>query len=223
MLSPIPRKNNCARSSGLRSILLAMAAAIVAAGILALPVRQSRAADPLPGDAESAAGCVEKQPGESANIYRFREWMARAEAGAEEIARSRSLAVATWRREIEAMRSVPARRQMARVNSLVNNLVRYRPDAGTETWGEPLESLTKGGDCEDYALLKAYSLVRLGWPRQALYLVAGRVADGRSHAMLLVELNGETYLLDNLARAPYAAEQHTWQSLFRFGLAGPDS
>ena len=219
----MPQEDGCVLISDPRFIFRAAMMVVLAACFFALPVRQSRAADPLPGDAASAAGCVEKQPRESANIFRFREWMARAEAGTAALARSRNLVVATWRREIEALRSAPARQQMARVNRLVNNLVSYRLDADGETWGEPLESLTKGGDCEDYALLKAYSLVRLGWPLQALYLVAGRVADGRSHAMLLVELNGEAYLLDNMARTPFEAEKYPWLTLYRLGLTGPGS
>ncbi len=205
------------------SIVRAALVAIVAACFLVPLVGQSWAADPPPAEDASAAGCVQQLPAKSANIFRFREWMARAEAGTAGLARSRNLVVATWRREIEALRSAPARRQMERVNTLVNNLVPYRPDAGGETWGEPLQSLTEGGDCEDYALLKAYSLVRLGWPRQALYFVAGRVADGRRHAMLSVELDGEAYLLDNLARAPFEAEQYPWQALYRLGLNEPAS
>lgn len=225
MRTPVsmPQEDGCALSPGPRFIVLAAMVAVVAVCFLAPPVRQSWAADPPPGEEASAAGCVEKPSGESANIFRFREWMARAEAGTAGLVRSRNLVVATWRREIEALRSAPARRQMERVNTLVNNLVPYRRDAGVETWGGPLQSLTKGGDCEDYALLKAYSLVRLGWPRQALYFVAGLLADGRRHAMLSVELDGEAYLLDNLARAPFEAEQYPWQALYRLGLTGSGS
>lgn len=220
---PFPQEDGCALSPGSRLIVIAAMVAIVAACILTPTVRQSWAVDPPPGDAASAAGCVEQPPAKNANIFRFREWMARAEAGTAGLARSRNLVVATWRREIEALRSAPARRQMERVNVLVNNLVPYRPDAGGEIWGEPLQSLTGGGDCEDYALLKAYGLVRLGWPRQALYFVAGRVADGRRHAMLSVELDGEAYLLDNLARTPFEAKRYPWQALYRLGLTGPGS
>ena len=209
--------------SRLRSVVLAVAAGIVGICTLLSPVRQSWAADPPSDEAAPAADCAAHLAARSAYIFRFREWMTQAEAGAAELVRSHDLVVATWRREIEALRSAPAQQQMERVNSLVNHLVRYRPDVGGETWGKPLETLITGGDCEDYALLKAYSLLRLDWPRQALYLAIGRLIDGRRHAMLSVELDGETYLLDSLSSAPFEARRYPWQPLYRLALTEPDT
>lgn len=189
-------------------------------GVLTAPFRHAWAADPPPGDDTSAAGCPVHPLTESPRELQFRDWMAQAEAGGKVLAPTRNLVVMTWRREIEALRSAPALQQMKRVNSLVNNLVQYRPDADAETWGEPLQTLNKGGDCEDYALLKAYSLVSLGWPRQDLHFAVGRLADGRRHAMLSVALDGKAYLLDNLTRQPIEANRYPWQPLYRLGLIG---
>lgn len=227
----IPVKEGFVLSPGPVLIMLVAMVAIVTAPLFAPLDRQSWAADPPPGDPgpgdprpdddASAAGCAVHRPEDGPHKLRFSEWMARAEAGGTALARVRNLVVMTYSWEIDALRSAPALRQMERVNALVNNLVHYRPDVGAETWKEPVQTLTAGGDCEDYALLKAYSLVTLGWPRQGLQLAVGRLADGRRHAMLSVALDGKTYLLDNLAREPSEADGYPWRPLYRLPLTEP--
>lgn len=45
----------------------------------------------------------------------------------------------------------------ALVNTAVNHLVKYTPDAWMDNWSTPLETLKAcAGDCEDYAILKTY-------------------------------------------------------------------
>ncbi|HEY0265577.1 MAG TPA: transglutaminase-like cysteine peptidase [Rhizomicrobium sp.] len=65
-------------------------------------------------------------------------------------------------------------------------------------WETPGEFIAKGGDCEDFAIAKYFSLVRLGFPAQDLRIVV--VADSTTqgfHAVLAARLDGTVWLLDN--------------------------
>ena len=45
----------------------------------------------------------------------------------------------------------------------------------------------RGGDCEDYVLLKRKMLMQAGWPRQALLITVVRDEQGDGHAVLTVK------------------------------------
>lgn len=65
-------------------------------------------------------------------------------------------------------------------------------------WATPEESLKNGGDCEDYTILKYFILKQHGINPSDMFLVG--VYDSRIdgyHAILMVTLNGKTYILDN--------------------------
>lgn len=65
-------------------------------------------------------------------------------------------------------------------------------------WETPGEFIAKGGDCEDFAIAKYFSLVRLGFPIRDLRIVV--LSDTRTHgfhAALAVRLDGRVWLLDN--------------------------
>jgi hypothetical protein len=66
-------------------------------------------------------------------------------------------------------------------------------------WETPLEFYFMSGDCKDYAVAKYMSLRYLGWDPQELRIVVGKVLSRRiEHAVLVVNLNGETKVLDSL-------------------------
>jgi predicted transglutaminase-like cysteine proteinase len=76
-------------------------------------------------------------------------------------------------------------------------------------WETPGEFIAHGGDCEDYAIAKYFSLARLGFPPQDLRIVI--VSDSRAHdfhAVLVARLDGNEWLLDNQLPdvVPLAAE-----------------
>ena len=56
------------------------------------------------------------------------------------------------------------------------------------------------GDCEDYALAKQAALRAAGLPAGAARLVTARLPHGELHAVLTVETNRGTLVLDNLQR-----------------------
>lgn len=65
-------------------------------------------------------------------------------------------------------------------------------------WETPGEFIAKGGDCEDFAIAKYFSLVRLGFPAQDLrILVVSDTATHGFHAVLAARLDGMVWLLDN--------------------------
>ncbi|MDE1154005.1 MAG: transglutaminase-like cysteine peptidase [Micavibrio sp.] len=82
-----------------------------------------------------------------------------------------------------------------KVNDAVNDYITYTPDDvlyhSIDYWASPTETLTyKRGDCEDYAILKYYTLKALGVPDNRLFITlvnsAGYALAGIDHAVLLV-------------------------------------
>ena len=86
--------------------------------------------------------------------------------------------------------------EVRRVNREVNKLD-YRSD--TERFHQDdfwTRIDAEGGDCEDYALEKRARLMALGLPHGALKIAICRVS-GAGHAVLTLDANGRTYVLDN--------------------------
>ena len=71
-------------------------------------------------------------------------------------------------------------------------------------WETPEEFITQGGDCEDYAILKYFSLVYLGFSPDDLRIVVLKDTNlDIYHAVLAVHREGaETLLLDNQIEQP---------------------
>lgn len=87
------------------------------------------------------------------------------------------------------------------VNIFVNNLLTYTPE-NNDYWQTHTETLMSlQGDCEDYALLKYAFLKYAGFNEDNMYLfvVFDTVAED-IHAVLVVTLNGESYVLDNQSK-----------------------
>jgi predicted transglutaminase-like cysteine proteinase len=110
--------------------------------------------------------------------------------------------------------------KLSAVNQFFNRRIRFRDDI--EVWGEldywasPLELLAKGeGDCEDFAIAKYFSLLRLGVPSAQLRLVYvraridGAPARQQAHMVLAHYASpaSEPLILDNLVSAVLPAAQ----------------
>ena len=84
------------------------------------------------------------------------------------------------------------------VNAALNQRIGFRPDQGDRwaTVGETLSSAA--GDCEDYAIAKMHALRALGVPERDLFLTLGRDnAVRQAHAVLLVRVSGQYWVMDN--------------------------
>ena len=80
------------------------------------------------------------------------------------------------------------------VNWSVNRAITPVEDGGFDSWDINVTQ----GDCEDFALQKRKELIALGWPTHALRLAITRTPRGTVHAVLLVNINGSDFVLDNL-------------------------
>lgn len=106
--------------------------------------------------------------------------------------------VRRWESVVENMRSDNRMTEIQSINTYANHALRYGDDIDVwkvdDYWASPGESLAKGfGDCEDYAILKYYSLLQLGFDKDDLKLLVA-VDKTELHTVLIVD---DKYLLDN--------------------------
>lgn len=84
------------------------------------------------------------------------------------------------------------------VNLQINRKVRQIEDIDQygvlEHWALPGR---KGGDCEDFALLKKRTLLEQGVPSDRLLIATALDKSGRNHAVLIVRTTSGDYVLDN--------------------------
>ncbi|MDE5833216.1 MAG: transglutaminase-like cysteine peptidase [Desulfovibrio sp.] len=67
-------------------------------------------------------------------------------------------------------------------------------------WAYPAQFLKKSGDCEDYAIVKYFTLKELGFdPHLMRIVVLKNTFTGEGHAVLAVYMNNDVYILDNLS------------------------
>ncbi len=101
---------------------------------------------------------------------------------------------------------IDRRERITFVNDKINSLIRYQDDIAngdyTDEWADPIEVMTKRrGDCEDYALLKMWFLVQLGFNARDMFVVVVDPADSKKHHAVLVLRYGDNWLvLDNRHR-----------------------
>lgn len=89
------------------------------------------------------------------------------------------------------------------VNSFWNTWP-YREDQANwgkqDYWAIPDQFLQKSGDCEDYSITKYFTLKELGIDPDSMRIVVLRdTIRNLAHAVLVVYLDGEAYVLDNLS------------------------
>lgn len=69
-------------------------------------------------------------------------------------------------------------------------------------WEIPAEFLKKSGDCEDYSIIKYFTLKELGIPPETMRIVVVRdTIRNFAHAVLVVYLNDDAFVLDNLSNS----------------------
>jgi predicted transglutaminase-like cysteine proteinase len=87
--------------------------------------------------------------------------------------------------------------ELKRINTFVNHEVEPFTDQELynveEKWSYP----ERGGDCEDYVLLKRRFLMDLGWPREALLITVVLDEKNSGHAVLTVITDRGEFVLDN--------------------------
>lgn len=115
------------------------------------------------------------------------------------------------------------KQDLDQVQSEVNNTVIYEDDMVQYRRPEYWEEAGKYGDCEDYAIKKLHLLLKRGWDIKKLRLCivwVGEKANDTGHAVLIAELDGRMYCLDNRADQVYEVNQnpeYVWNSIQRVG------
>ncbi len=112
-----------------------------------------------------------------------------------------------WRKLIASLKGKPVKVQLATLNKSINRMVSYADDIDIfgkrDYWATPSEFFKGKGDCEDYAAVKFWSLLELGFSNEQLRIAI--VRDTRRkimHAVVTVESEGKSYILDSLFDHP---------------------
>ncbi len=82
-----------------------------------------------------------------------------------------------------------------KINRQVNEVSDARQYGREEHWALPTN---RGGDCEDFALLKKRELMKAGIPGQKLLIATVLDSRRQAHAVLVVRAASGDYVLDNL-------------------------
>lgn len=114
---------------------------------------------------------------------------------------------------------------LGQINSWANSTIRYVEDrelyGKADHWASASETLRRhAGDCEDIAIVKMQALAALGIKREDMHLVIARdLARASDHAMLVVKLDGQSWLLDNATDQVLDARQsYDYRPILSFSL-----
>lgn len=143
----------------------------------------------------------------SDDISAFRKWTTVMRRFEDEMGTSASKAprIMQWRTEIRRLQNTSRLQQVEAVNDYINQ-VRYIEDKNafgrSDYWATPIEFLSRGGDCEDFAIAKYASLRALGFSSEQLRIaVVEDQVKKIHHAILIVYLEDGAYVLDNQDKA----------------------
>lgn len=110
---------------------------------------------------------------------------------------------ADWATLTARLRPLDRRALLDQLNRAIN---RYPYVATADNWGRadywetPFEFMSRGGQCEDYAIAKFMILRAMGFAgRDLRVLVVRDVVRGVDHAVLVVDLDGTAWLLDSVS------------------------
>ena len=107
---------------------------------------------------------------------------------------------------INSFKKLPKQKQLLKVNTYLNqllpqydNIIQNKEDY----WTTPKEFLTIGyGDCEDYVIIKYFTLIKLGFDKNKLFMTTVKEKYSGSYHMVLSYFefkNKAPLILDNLS------------------------
>ena len=113
-----------------------------------------------------------------------------------------------WQSLLDTARGVSESDKLKRVNDFFNRNIAFDEDitiwGQSDYWATPLETVGKGrGDCEDFSIIKYYTLRQLGVPvakMRLIYVKAKQAGGQRAHMVLAYYASptAEPLVLDNL-------------------------
>ncbi len=134
-------------------------------------------------------------------LKKFLEQKAKEEKGGCEANKFTICHYQEWMAYLDTLRDKTPLEQVYAVNKYMNTR-RYITDPKNwgkkDYWATPVQFLIRFGDCEDYSIAKFMSLKILGFPETKMRVAAVKDLNLKvGHAVLVVFLDGKTYLLDN--------------------------
>ncbi len=139
----------------------------------------------------------------SNDITAFKKWtevMNRFEVQMKSL-KAASPRVMLWRAELRRLRDKSTGEKIEGINTFLNQ-VPYIEDSEnygkSDYWATPIEFLSRGGDCEDFAIAKYASLRALGFSSDQLRvaIVQDKIKN-IPHAVLIVYSDAGNFVLDN--------------------------
>ena len=111
----------------------------------------------------------------------------------------------TWEKLQAMTKGKTVMEQLKTVNAFWNQWP-YRLDIDVykkqDYWAAPYEFRKNSGDCEDYCIVKYFTLKALGFDPAAMRIVVVKdTIRNLAHAVLAVYLDDDVYILDNVSRA----------------------
>jgi predicted transglutaminase-like cysteine proteinase len=114
--------------------------------------------------------------------------------------------LASWLNLLDNSAGDDERAQLERVNHFINRSVSFVSDqqawGADDYWATPAQTLSLGkGDCEDFAIAKYFSLVRMGVPSEKLRLTFVKALKQNQAHMVLAyypSASEQPLILDNL-------------------------
>lgn len=138
----------------------------------------------------------------SANITAFTKWTSVMSRFDQQMKKDSSSPIVTkWKAQLQDLKGKSVRQQIEGVNNYINS-VGYIEDSGnyrkSDYWATPIEFLSHGGDCEDFAIAKYASLRALGFSsdQMRIAIVQDKVKNV-PHAILIIYAEGQAFVLDN--------------------------
>jgi len=99
---------------------------------------------------------------------------------------------------------------LTQLNVDVNNGSPFATDIGEDDWTPAIPKCA--ADCDSFATAKFLKLTELGWPLSALRLATCWTETDVYHCVLLVDMDGQTYVMDNRYPLPmeYQLLRYVW-------------
>ena len=114
--------------------------------------------------------------------------------------------IVDYQKTLLTLKTVDQETQLNKVNFYLNRLLPQYDDVinnKLDNWATPKEFLTVGyGDCEDYVIIKYYSLIKLGFDEKKLFItIVKEKFKGGNHMVLAYfkNKNESPLVLDNLS------------------------
>jgi len=114
--------------------------------------------------------------------------------------------IVDYQKTLLTLKTVDQETQLNKVNFYLNRLLPQYDDVinnKLDNWATPKEFLTVGyGDCEDYVIIKYYSLIKLGFDEKKLFItIVKEKFKGGNHMVLTYfkTKNEPPLVLDNLS------------------------